>query len=62
VYGLIEAADGPMRRRLQRSVDGLECRMPTLAEARALQLSAVEVQETIAAADKHQFRDEVAMR
>jgi GntR family transcriptional regulator len=79
-YGLIEAEDGPIRRRLQRSVDDLECRMPTPDEARALQLgqgvpvvrvlrtvydsdgAPVEVQETIAAADKHQFRYEVAMR
>jgi GntR family transcriptional regulator len=79
-YGLIEDADGPIGRRLQRSVDDLECRMPTPSEVEALVLapgvpvvrilrtvydsdgSAVEVQETVAAADKHQFRYEVAMR
>ncbi len=79
-YGLIEDPDGPIARRLQRSVDDLECRMPTPGEADELQLGLgvpvvrvlrtvydsdglpVEVQETIAAADKHQFRYEVAMR
>ncbi len=79
-YGLIEDPEGPIRRRLRRSIDDLECRMPTPAEVEELQLSsgvpvvrvlrtvydsekvAVEVQETIAAADKHQFRYEVAMR
>jgi GntR family transcriptional regulator len=65
---------------LRRSIDELECRMPTPAEVDELQLGsgvpvvrvlrtvydsekvAVEVQETIAAGDKHQFRYEVAMR
>jgi GntR family transcriptional regulator len=79
-YGLIEDPDGPIRRRLRRSVDDLECRMPTPSEVEELQLGsgvpvvrvlrtvydsekvAVEVQETIAAADKHRFRYEVAMR
>jgi len=79
-YGLIEDPDGPIKRRLRRSVDDLECRMPTRAEVEELELSLgvpvvrvlrtvyasdgapVEVQETIAAADKHQFRYEVAMR
>jgi GntR family transcriptional regulator len=79
-YGLIEDPDGPIRRRLRRSIDDLECRMPTRAEVEQLQLGsgvpvvrvlrtvydadkiAVELQETIAAADKHQFRYEVAMR
>ena len=37
-YGLIEDADGPIGRRLQRSVDDLECRMPTPDEVDALQL------------------------
>jgi DNA-binding GntR family transcriptional regulator len=78
-YGPIEDPDGPMRRRLRRSIDDLECRMPTPAEVEELQLGSgvpvvrvlrtvydaekapVEVQETIAAADKHQFRYEVAM-
>ena len=76
-YRLIEDELG---RELQRSVDDLECRMPTPSEVEALALApgvpvvrilrtvydsdgaAVEVQETIAAADKHQFRYEVAMR
>ena len=79
-YGLIEDEDGPIGRRLQRSVDDLECRMPTPSEVDELELASgvpvvrvlrtvfdsdgepVEVQETIAAADKHQFRYEVAMR
>jgi GntR family transcriptional regulator len=79
-YGLIEDPEGPIKRRLRRSVDDLECRMPTPAEVDELQLGsgvpvvrvlrtvydsekvAVEVQETIAAADKHRFRYEVAMR
>jgi GntR family transcriptional regulator len=79
-YGLIEDPEGPIRRRLRRSVDDLECRMPTPAEVDDLQLGsgvpvvrvlrtvfdsdkvAVEVQETIAAADKHRFRYEVAMQ
>jgi GntR family transcriptional regulator len=79
-YGLIEDPDGPIGRRLRRSTDDLECRMPTPAEVEELQLGAgvpvvrvlrtvfdservaVEVQETIAAADKHRFRYEVAMR
>jgi len=79
-YGLIEDAKGPIARRLQRSIDDLECRMPTLREVEALKLApgvpvvrvlrtvydsdeaAVEVQDTVAAADKHQFRYEVTMR
>src|SRR3954453_4497254 len=79
-YGLIEDPDGPIKRRLSRSVDDLECRMPTRVEVEELELSLgvpvvrvlrtvfdsdgapVEVQETIASADKHQFRYEVAMR
>lgn len=79
-YGLIEDADGPIARRLKRSVDDLECRMPTQPEVEALDLApgvpvvrilrtvydsdgaAVEVQDTVAAADKHQFRYEVRMR
>lgn len=79
-YGLIEDPAGPIARRLRRSIDDLECRMPTPAEVDELQLGsgvpvvrvlrtvydsekvAVEVQETIAAGDKHQFRYEVAMR
>jgi GntR family transcriptional regulator len=80
VYGLIEAEDGPIRRRLQRSIDDVDCRMPTQSELEALQLDPgvpvlrilrtvydsegrpVEVQDTVAAADKHQLRYEVQMR
>ncbi len=79
-YGLIEDGDGPIGRRLQRSIDDLECRMPTVGELETLKLApgvpvvrilrtvydsdgaAVEVQDTVAAADKHQFRYEVTMR
>ena len=79
-YGLIEDPDGPIGRRLKRSVDDLVCRMPTPAEVEGLGLSpgvpvvrtlrtvydvdgrAVDVQDTLAAADKHQFRYEVRMR
>ncbi len=79
-YGLIEDAAGPIARKLQRSIDDLECRMPTQRELEELQLDAgvpvvrvlrtvydsdglaVEVQDTVAAADKHQFRYEVTMR
>jgi GntR family transcriptional regulator len=79
-YGLIEDPEGPIGRRLRRSIDDLECRMPTPGEVEELQLGpgvpvvrvlrtvfdsekvAVEVQETIAAADKHRFRYEVSMR
>ena len=80
VYGLIEDEGGPIRRTLQRSIDDVECRMPTQNELEALQLGpgvpvlrilrtaydsegrAVEVQDTVAAADKHQLRYEVQMR
>jgi GntR family transcriptional regulator len=79
-YGLIEDAAGPIARTLQRSIDDLECRMPTQRELEDLQLGpgvpvvrvlrtvydsdgvAVEVQDTVAAADKHQLRYEVTMR
>jgi GntR family transcriptional regulator len=79
-YGLIEDPDGPIGRRLKRSVDDLVCRMPTPEEVEELKLGpgvpvvrtlrtvydvdgrAVEVQDTVAAADKHQFRYEVRMR
>lgn len=79
-YGFIEDRQGPIGRRLKRSVDDLVCRMPTPEEVKALELAsgvpvvrilrtvydstgaAVEVQDTVAAADKHQFRYEVAMR
>ena len=80
VYGLIEDESGPIRRRLQRSIDDVECRMPTQSELEALQLGPgvpvlrilrtvfdsegrpIEVQDTVAAADKHQLRYEVQMR
>jgi GntR family transcriptional regulator len=79
-YGLIEDAEGPIARTLQRSIDDLECRMPTQHEFEQLQLDpgvpvvrvlrtvydsdgvAVEVQDTVAAADKHLLRYEVTMR
>ena len=79
-YGLIEDGEGPIARRLQRSIDDVECRMPTVSETEMLELApgvpvvrilrtvydsegaAVEVQDTVAAADKHQFRYEVTMR
>jgi GntR family transcriptional regulator len=79
-YGLIEDPDGPIGRRLKRSVDDLVCRMPTPEEVEGLRLGpgvpvvrtlrtvydvegrSVEVQDTVAAADKHQFRYEVRMR
>ena len=78
-YGLIEDPDGPIGRRLKRSVDDLVCRMPTPEEVEGLKLGPgvpivrtlrtvydmddrpVEVQDTVAAADKHQFRYEVRM-
>src|SRR3954451_3252617 len=79
-YGVIEDPDGPIGRRLKRSVDDLVCRMPTPEEVEGLKLGPgvpvvrtlrtvydaddrpVEVQDTVAAADKHQFRYEVRMR
>jgi GntR family transcriptional regulator len=79
-YGLIEDPEGPIGRRLKRSVDDLVCRMPTPDEVEELKLGpgvpvvrtlrtvydaedrAIEVQDTVAAADKHQFRYEVRMR
>jgi GntR family transcriptional regulator len=79
-YGLIEDPDGPIGRRLKRSVDDLTCRMPTPEEVDGLNLGPgvpvlrtlrtvydaedrpVEVQDTVAAADKHQLRYEVTMR
>jgi GntR family transcriptional regulator len=79
-YGLIEDPAGPIARTLQRSVDDVECRMPTQYEFEQLQLDpgvpvvrvlrtvydsdrvAVEVQDTVAAADKHLLRYEVTMR
>jgi GntR family transcriptional regulator len=79
-YGLIEDSEGPIRRRLRRSIDELASRMPSRVEVQALKLDpgvpvlrilrtvfdadggAVEVQDTVAAADKHELRYEVRMR
>jgi GntR family transcriptional regulator len=78
--GLIEDPDAPIGRRLKRSSDHLECRMPTPEEVEGLNLGqgvpvvgtlrtvndvqdrAVAVEDTVAAADKHRFRDGVRMR
>lgn len=74
---VIEDPDGPIRRRLARSVDDLTCRMPTAQEFDVLGLTPgvpvvrvlrtmfdgdgcpVEVQDTVAAADRHSFHYEV---
>ncbi len=73
---VIEDPDGPIRRRLARSVDELVSRMPTPDEAELLRIppgvpvvevhrtmydvgAAVEVQVSVAAADRHTFRYEV---
>jgi len=79
-HRVIEDPDGPIRRRVVRSVDELVSRMPTADEAKGLRLSAgipvvrvlrtifdnedrpLEVQCTLAAADRHEFRYEVRMR
>jgi GntR family transcriptional regulator len=79
VHAVIEDPDGPIRRRVARSVDDLMSRMPTPQEAQALALSVgipviriirtvydagerpLEVQDTTAAADRHEFRYEVAL-
>jgi GntR family transcriptional regulator len=79
VNSLIEDPDGPIRRRIARSVDELLARMPSQDELDGLQLTAgvpvvvivrtvydvngdpIEVQHTIAAADRHQFQYEVSM-
>ncbi len=52
--GAYRVIEDELGRELQRSLDELECRMPTPAE--------VEAPGAIAAADKHQLRYEVAMR
>jgi len=80
VHALIEDEDGPIRRKIARSVDDVSARMPTAEEATALRLPQgvpvfrvlrtvydsgnrpVEVQESVAAADRHGFRYEVDMR
>lgn len=80
VHAVIEDQDGPIRRRIARSVDDLTARMPTHDEAETLELPSgvpvvrvlrtiydsddvpVEVQDSVAAADRHEFRYEVSMR
>lgn len=80
VYALIEDPDGPIRRRIARSVDDLVARMPTPDEAAELSLPPgvpvvqvtrtvfdaadrpVEVQDSVMAADRHEFRYEKQMR
>jgi len=80
VHALIEDENGPIRRKIARSVDDVSARMPTPEEAKALRLPQgvpvfrvlrtvydsenrpVEVQESVAAADRHGFRYEVDMR
>jgi GntR family transcriptional regulator len=80
VHRIIEDPDGPIRRRVSRSVDELVCRMPTHDETEDLKLPPgvpvvrvlrtvydtenrpLELQCTLAAADRHEFRYEVAMR
>ncbi len=80
VHALIEDEDGPIRRKIARSVDDVPVRMPTAEEATALRLPQgvpvfrvlrtvcdsgnrpVEVQESVAAADRHGFRYEVGKR
>lgn len=79
VHAAIEDPDGPIRRRVARSVDDLTSRMPTPQETAELCMSPgvpvirvlrtvydtenrpLEVQETVAAADRHEFRYEVSM-
>lgn len=79
VHAVIEDPNGPIRRRVARSVDDLAARMPTREEVEELRLPAgvpvvqvlrtvydtsdypLEVQDTIAAADRHEFRYEVSM-
>lgn len=78
-HAVIEDPDGPVHRRIARSVDELAGRMPTPDEARLLRLlpgvpvfrilrtvydtedRPVEVQDSVAAADRHRFRYEVDM-
>jgi GntR family transcriptional regulator len=79
VHAVIEDADGPIRRRIARSVDELVARMPTHQEAAELRLlpgvpivrvlrtvydsndRPVEVQDSVVAADRHEFRYEEQM-
>jgi GntR family transcriptional regulator len=78
-HAVIEDPDGPIRRRIARSVDDLISRMPTPEEVSCLQMPPgvpvvrilrtvydavdrpLEVQDTVAAADRHAFRYEVPM-
>jgi GntR family transcriptional regulator len=79
-YAVIEDPDGPIRRRIARSVDELVARMPVPEETEALHLAPgipvirvlrtvyddadrpVEVQDSVMAADRHEFRYEEQMR
>jgi GntR family transcriptional regulator len=79
-HALIEDENGPIRRKIARSVDDIAGRMPTPDEARRLRLPQgvpvfrvlrtvydsenrpVEVQDSVAAADRHGFRYETDMR
>jgi GntR family transcriptional regulator len=78
-HAVLENPDGPIGRRIARSVDEISGRMPTPAEVQALQLppgvpvfrilrtvydsdgQPVEVQDSVAASDRHRFRYEVDM-
>jgi GntR family transcriptional regulator len=79
-HAAIEDPEGPIRRSIAYSADDITARMPTVAEAEALDLGQgvpvfqilrtvydaedrpVEVQDTVAAAERHGFRYEVDMR
>jgi GntR family transcriptional regulator len=79
-YAVIEDPDGPIRRRIARSIDELTARMPVPEETDALHLAPgipvirvlrtvyddvgqpVEVQDSVVAADRHEFRYEEQMR
>jgi GntR family transcriptional regulator len=79
-YAVIEDPDGPIGRRIARSVDELTARMPVPEESGALHLAPgipvirvlrtiyddadrpVEVQDSVVAADRHEFRYEEQMR
>jgi GntR family transcriptional regulator len=79
VHALIEDPEGPIKRRVARSVDDLKARMPRQHEADSLELPPgvpvveiirtvydtddrpLEVQVSVAAADRHEFRYEVSM-
>lgn len=79
-YAVIEDPEGPIRRRIARSVDELVARMPAPEETQALRLGPgtpvirilrtvyddadrpVEVQDSVVAADRREFRYEERMR